>query len=352
MPRTYFCYNNSEIYSPMIIDLRSDTVTKPTPAMLDAMMSAPVGDDVFGDDPSVLALETKAAQLFGTEAALFCPSGTMTNQLAIKVHTRPGDEVICDKMSHIYLYEGGGTMANSQVSVKLLDGNRGRITAAQVAASFNNPDDVHCPLSSLVSLENTMNKGGGCYYQLPDIQAIRRVCDQKGLKLHLDGARLFNALVETGEAPAQYGSLFDSISICLSKGLGCPVGSLLLGRKALVQQARRVRKRWGGGWRQAGFLAAAGIYALDHHVNRLREDHQRAQQIGKMLERLPEVKEIFPIDTNIVIFRIAHASSAEYVRQLAERGILAVTFGPDLVRFVTHLDFGDDHLDALSKVLV
>lgn len=336
----------------MTIDLRSDTVTKPTQGMMEAMFNAQVGDDVFGDDPTVNALETKAAHLFGMEAALFCTSGTMTNQLAIKVHTHPGDEVICDKLSHIYLYEGGGTMANSHVSVKLLEGDKGRLSAAQVAASFNNAEDIHQPLSRLVSLENTMNKGGGCYYQLADIEAIRGVCDDKNLKLHLDGARLFNALVETNETPAQYGQLFDSISICLSKGLGCPVGSLLLGSHSFIKQARRVRKRFGGGWRQAGFLAAAGIYALDNHVARLKEDHQRARFIGKMLETRPEIVEIFPIDTNIVIFRIEHCSSAEYVKQLAEKGILAVTFGPDLVRFVTHLDFTDAMLDEMKKRLV
>lgn len=330
------------------IDLRSDTVTRPTQGMLDAMFSAQVGDDVFGDDPTVQALEAKTAALFGMEAALFCTSGTMTNQIAIKVHTQPGDEVICDKLSHIYLYEGGGTMANSQVSVKLLDGDRGRISAAQVAASFNNAEDIHQPLSRLVSLENTMNKGGGCYYQLSEIQAIREVCNDKGLQLHLDGARIFNALVETKEKPAQYGVLFDSISVCLSKGLGCPVGSLLIGSQAFIKQARRVRKRLGGGWRQAGYLAAAGIYALDHHVERLSEDHQRARAIGGMLSDRPEISEIFPIDTNIVIVRLANLSAVAYVQQLAEVGIRAVTFGPDLVRFVTHLDFTDAHLEQFG----
>ena len=239
-------------------------------------------------------------------------------------------------------------MANSQVSVKLLDGDRGRISAAQVAASFNNAEDIHQPLSRLVSLENTMNKGGGCYYQLSEIQAIREVCNDKGLQLHLDGARIFNALVETKEKPAQYGVLFDSISVCLSKGLGCPVGSLLIGSQAFIKQARRVRKRLGGGWRQAGYLAAAGIYALDHHVERLSEDHQRARAIGGMLSDRPEISEIFPIDTNIVIVRLANLSAVAYVQQLAEVGIRAVTFGPDLVRFVTHLDFTDAHLEQFG----
>lgn len=320
--------------------------------MLEAMFSASVGDDVFGDDPTVNALEEKAARLFGMESALFCASGTMTNQLAIRVHTRPGSEIICDKNSHIYLYEGGGIALNSFSSVKLLEGDRGRINAQQVRDAVNNPDDVHAAVSRLVSLENTMNKGGGCYYNLSDIQAIRLVCNEHGLGLHLDGARLFNALVETGESPLEYGRVFDSISICLSKGLGCPVGSLLLGTKDFVKQARRFRKVMGGGWRQAGYLAAAGIYALDHHVERLREDHIRAQAIGQMLQQLPEVEEIFPIDTNIVIFRLPETILAvDYVAQLAQKGIRAVTFGKHLVRFVTHMDFTDQQLEELGKRL-
>ncbi|RDB07276.1 threonine aldolase family protein [Runella aurantiaca] len=336
----------------MSIDLRSDTLTKPTQPMLEAMFSASVGDDVFGDDPTVNALEEKVARLFGMEAALFCASGTMTNQLAIRVHTRPGSEVICDKNSHIYLYEGGGIALNSFSSVKLLEGDRGRINAQQVRDAVNNPDDVHAAVSRLVSLENTMNKGGGCYYNLQDIQAIRLVCNEHGLGLHLDGARLFNALVETGESPVEYGRVFDSISICLSKGLGCPVGSLLLGTKDFVKQARRFRKVMGGGWRQAGYLAAAGIYALDYHVERLREDHARARAIGQMLQQLPEVEEIFPIDTNIVIFRLPETILAvDYVAQLAQKGIRAVTFGKHLVRFVTHMDFTDQQLEELGKRL-
>ncbi|MEI7587376.1 GntG family PLP-dependent aldolase [Runella sp.] len=334
------------------IDLRSDTVTKPTKEMLEAMFAAEVGDDVFGDDPTVNALEEKAAAQFGMEAALFCTSGTLTNQLAIRVHTRPGNDVICDKLSHIYLYEGGGIALNSLSSVKLLDGDKGRISANQVRDSINNPDDVHAPVSRLVSLENTMNKGGGCYYQFSEIEAIKEVCQGHGLALHLDGARLFNALVETGESTLQFGNVFDSISICLSKGLGCPVGSLLLGSKSFIKQARRFRKAMGGGWRQAGFLAAAGIYALDHHILRLREDHARARAIGQMLTHLPEVEEIYPIDTNIVIFRLPETILAtDYVAQLGQKGVRAVTFGKHLVRFVTHLDFTDNDLEDLKKRL-
>ena len=335
----------------MLIDLRSDTVTQPTAQMRQAMMDAPVGDDVFGDDPTVNELETKSAQLFGVEAALFCPSGTMTNQLAIRVHTRPGSEVICDRLSHIYLYEGGGVALNSFSSVRLVDGTRGMLTAQQVQDAIN-PDDIHAPVSRLVSLENTMNKGGGCYYHFEEFVKIKAVCTQHGLKLHLDGARLFNALVETTDAPHHYGAVFDSISICLSKGLGCPVGSVLLGSHDFMKQARRFRKVMGGGWRQAGFLAAAGVYALDNHVERLRQDHARARSIGEILKKRPEVQEIYPIETNIVIFRLPDSILAtDYVQQLATHGVKAVSFGKHLVRFVTHLNFTDDHLEEFQKVL-
>lgn len=337
----------------MTIDLRSDTVTRPTKEMQEAMWAAPVGDDVMGDDPTVNALQEKAAALFGMEAALFCPSGTMTNQLAIRVHTQPGSDVICDKNSHIYLYEGGGIMLNSFSSVKLLDGDRGRINASQVADAVSPEGDIHATVSRMVSLENTMNKGGGSYYDFNEIRKIRTVCDQNKLAFHLDGARLFNALVETGESEKQYGEVFDSISICLSKGLGCPVGSLLLGTQELITKARRFRKVMGGGWRQAGFLAAAGIYALDNHIQRLKEDHNRARAIGEIFLQKSEVEEIYPVDTNIVIIRIAHEISAQdYVRKLGESGILAVTFGKNLVRFVTHHDFNDDHLEELRKKLL
>lgn len=336
----------------MRIDLRSDTVTRPTKEMQEAMWSAEVGDDVFGDDPTVNALQEKTARLFGMEDAIFCPSGTMTNQLAIRVHTRPGSDVICDQYSHIYLYEGGGIMLNSFSSVKLLNGDRGRLTAQQIAEAISPEHDVHSTVTRLVSLENTMNKGGGCYYDFKAIGAIRDVCRERNIPLHLDGARLFNALAETGETPAQYGAVFDSISICLSKGLGCPVGSLLIGSKETIREARRFRKVMGGGWRQAGFLAAAGIYALDHHVERLRDDHRRARTIGEMFAARPEVEAVFPVDTNIVIIRLTDGlSETAYVKRLADAGILAVTFGKGLVRFVTHLDFTDDHLEAMHAIV-
>jgi threonine aldolase len=332
----------------MIIDLRSDTLTKPTAGMREAMFSAPVGDDVFGEDPTVNALEDKIAKLFGMEAAIFCPSGTMTNQIAIRLHTRIQTEVICHKYTHIYLYEGGGIMANSLASVKLLDGDLGKITAAQIAASIN-PDDIHAPETTMVSLENTMNKGGGSIYTLDEIKPIQALCQEKGLKLHLDGARLFNALVETGESPADWGAQFDTISICLSKGLGCPIGSVLLGTKSDIKRARKVRKVFGGGMRQAGFLAAAGIYALDHQVDRLKEDHARARKLGEMLLDLPVVSEVLPVATNIVIARLEGTTPEEFMGKLALKDIKSVKFGADLVRFVTHHDFGDDQLEEFGR---
>lgn len=334
----------------MLIDLRSDTVTKPTPAMLEAMFSAKVGDDVFEDDPTVNALEEKAAKLFGMEKALFCASGTMTNQIAINVHCKAGDEVICDKNSHIYLYEGGGTMANSHASVRLLHGDRGKISADDVLENIQ-PDNVHYPISRMVSLENTMNKGGGAIYDFEEIKKIRKVCNENGLILHLDGARLANAIVETNQTFADFGSVFDSISLCLSKGLGAPVGSLLLGNSAFIKQAKRVRKRFGGGWRQAGFLAAAGIYALDNHVDRLKEDHAKAKELAKIISSKTEIIDIMPVETNIVIFQLAKGLlSVDYVEMLKQKGILAATFGKDKVRFVTHLDFTDEHLEEFRRV--
>lgn len=334
-----------------MIDLRSDTITKPTKPMLEAMMSAEVGDDVFGDDPTVNALQTKIAAMFGMEAALYCPSGTMTNQIAMRIHTRPQDEVICHKYSHVYLYEGGGMMYNSMLSPKLLHGDRGRITADQVEQSIN-PDDIHYPKTRLVVLENTMNKGGGSTYSVDEIGKISKVCVQNNLILHLDGARLFNALVKTGDSPKQYGKLFDSISICFSKGLGAPVGSVLLASNEMIKEATRVRKVFGGGMRQAGYLAAACIYALDNHVKRLREDHLRAEKIGNILSLLPFIQEVMPVETNIVIARVVNSHSEQWLlEELKKQGILAVGFGKGLVRFVTHLDFNDEDLDKFEKAI-
>ncbi|MBS9525011.1 aminotransferase class I/II-fold pyridoxal phosphate-dependent enzyme [Litoribacter alkaliphilus] len=332
----------------MNIELRSDTFTKPTKGMMEAMFNAEVGDDVFNEDPTVSKLEQKLAEMFGMEAGLYCPSGTMTNQIAIRLHTGPQTEIICHKYSHIYLYEGGGIMSNSQASVKLLDGPLGKISPEDVEEAIN-PDDVHAPETTLVALENTMNKGGGSIYNLKEILPIKELCEKHGLKLHLDGARLFNALAVTGESPKDWGEAFDSISICLSKGLGCPVGSVLLGNAKFIHKARKVRKALGGGMRQAGFLAAAGIYALDHHVERLKEDHQRAERIGQILEQQEWVSEVFPVKTNIVIARLNDVAPAEMLERLKEQGIKAVKFGKDQVRFVTHLDFTDEHLEAFEE---
>ncbi len=335
----------------MPIDLRSDTVTKPTPAMLEAMMTAKVGDDVFGEDPSINALEAMAARLFGMEAALYCPSGTMSNQIAIKCHTQPGDEVICEKSSHVYIYEGGGIAFNSGSQVKALDGDLGRITASQVSLSIN-PDDVHRARTSLVSLENTCNRGGGAYYDLEEIKRIKQVCSDNQLKLHLDGARLFNALVATGQTAAAYGQVFDSISVCLNKGLGCPIGSILMGPAAFIRQARRVRKAFGGGLRQAGFMAAAGIYALEHNVARLATDHEHARRLGAALEKKDFVRSIMPVATNIVIFEVDQNGCArELAQQLKEKGILAIAIAANQIRFVTHLDISPAMVDEAVAVI-
>ena len=335
----------------MPIDLRSDTVTQPTAAMKAAMWEAPLGDDVFEEDPSLNALEQKAAKLFGHESALFCPSGTMTNQIALRVHTKPQDEVICDQRSHIYRYEGGGIANNSLISAKLLDGPRGILSPEMIVDGIN-PDDIHFPESTLVSLENTVNKGGGCYYTLDQISAIAALCKEKHLKLHLDGARLFNALVETGEDPTEYGKHFDSISVCFSKGLGAPVGSALLGSKDTIKRAKRVRKVFGGGMRQAGYLAAACIYALDHHVDRLKEDHQKAQALGDSLSSWALAEDVLPVDTNIVIVTLKDGFTPDQVlTQLQENGVLAVPFGKKEIRFVTHLDYSEAQLEKTLEII-
>jgi threonine aldolase len=333
------------------INLVSDTVTKPTPAMLEAMMQAEVGDDVFQQDPTINALEAKAAQMFGKAAALYCPSGTMTNQIALKVHTQPLDEVICDEYSHIYQYETGGYAFNSGISVNLLKGSNGKITAEQVAAAIK-PDYDWLPRTSLVVLENTCNKGGGSYYTLDEVKPIQDLCREKGLALHLDGARLFNALVETRETTEQVGAHFDSISICISKGLGAPVGSVLIGDRGFIKQARRFRKVMGGGMRQAGYLAAACIYALDHHVDRLKIDNDRAKLLGAQLEKCSYVSAVRPVQSNIVIFDVkAPYTAASFIDRLAEHDILASPFGPQTVRLVTHLDLSESMIEKTLDVL-
>lgn len=335
----------------MIIDLRSDTFTKPTAAMLEAMFKAPVGDDVFGEDPSVNKLEAMASEMFGMPAALFCPSGTMTNQIAIKCHTQPGDEVICDKVSHVYIYEGGGIAFNSASQVKAIDGHRGRITAEQVEEAIN-PDDVHKARTSLVCIENTANRGGGSCYDFSEIKKIKETCLQHGLSLHLDGARLWNALIAKNETARQYGEIFDSISVCLSKGMGTPVGSLLLGKIDFIKKARRVRKVFGGGMRQAGYLAAAGIYALENNIQRLAQDHQHAKEIATALSKKSFIGRIMPVETNIIIFEITgQYTASEFCKSLSKQDILCLPISATQVRMVTHLDFTKEMLKRLLGVL-
>jgi threonine aldolase len=335
-----------------MIDIRSDTVTQPTREMLAAMLQARVGDDVFGEDPTVNALQEKAAELFGKEAALFCPSGTMSNQIGIKIHTQPGDEVICDELAHVYLYEGGGIAANSGASVRLLKGHRGRFTAEQVRENINRRDDSHLPWTRVVAIENTVNKGGGSCWDLREIERIRAVCKEHDITMHLDGARLFNALVARNESPRDYGRLFDTLSVCLSKGLGAPAGSLLLGSRQLLAKAHRQRKVLGGGMRQAGYLAAAGLFALEHNVERLREDHAKAKALETELRAQPYVAEVLPVETNIVIFTLRQGISAEaFLQQLQHQRVRASGMGPRTVRFVFHLDVSDAQLDELLEAL-
>ncbi|HSI91789.1 MAG TPA: GntG family PLP-dependent aldolase [Adhaeribacter sp.] len=333
------------------IDLRSDTVTKPTKAMLEYMFQAETGDDVYGEDPTVNLLEKSCAQLFGKEAGLFCPSGTMTNQIAIKLHTEPLSEVICDQTAHIYNYEGGGIAFNSAASVCLIPGLRGKITADQVHESIR-PDNIHYPISRMVSLENTSNKGGGSFYTAAEIAPIAEVCRAGNLALHLDGARIFNALTASQEKPAQHGQYFDTISVCFSKGLGAPVGSVLLGTEVHIKKARRIRKVLGGGMRQAGYLAAAGIYALQNNLDRLAEDHKRARHLEEALKTCTFVAEILPVETNIVIFKLQSGIQPEaFLARLAQQNILASGFGPQQIRLVTHLDFDDEMLERTILAL-
>ena len=334
-----------------MINLISDTVTRPSKAMLEAMMAAPVGDDVFQEDPSVNALQEYAASLFGKEAALFCPSGTMTNQIAIKCHTAPLDEVICDHYSHVYQYETAGYAFNSGVAMNLLQGENGKITAPQVEAAIK-PVFDWLPISKLVVLENTCNKGGGSYYHLGEIDPIREVCQRRGLALHLDGARLFNALVETGETTEAVGQRFDSVSICISKGLGAPIGSLLLGERDFIRQARRFRKVLGGGMRQAGYLAAACTFALENNRDRLKMDNDRAKEIGTLLEELPYVEFVRPVRTNIIIFDLIPGFSSDaFFEQLKPLGINASGFGPRTIRFVFHLDITTEMFEQIKRIL-
>lgn len=334
-----------------MINLISDTVTKPTPGMLEAMMSATVGDDVFGEDPTVKELENKLASMFGKEKGLFCPSGTMSNQLALKCHTQPMDEVICDENSHIYHYENGGYAFHSGISIQLLPGQNGKITKEQVEKAVK-PDYDWLPRTRLVVLENSANRAGGNYYTCEEIRPISEFCRSKGFRIHLDGARLFNVLVETGESTAEVGTLFDSISICLSKGLGAPAGTVLLGDVDFIKQARRWRKAMGGGMRQSGYLAAAGIYALSHHIDRLKIDNKRAKQLELVLQECDYVAQVRTVRTNIVIFDLVPEVPAtlllDYFRS---KGLNASAFASHTVRLVTHLDITDEMISQASEII-
>ena len=335
-----------------MIDFRSDTVTKPSEMMREFMIRAEVGDDVFGEDPTVNELEKYAAGLFGKEAGLFCSSGTQTNQIAISVYCQPGTEVICHEDAHIYKYEGGGIARNANASVRLLKGNRGRLSADEISKWINNPDDVHLPLTALVSIEDTMNRGGGCVYDFAEIQRIREFCTKSGLPLHLDGARVFNALAVNGVDAKVYGDQFDSISICLSKGLGAPVGSVLIGSADFIRKARRVRKVMGGGMRQAGIIAAGGLFALKNNVDRLGDDHHRAKQLEVALNQVDWVEEVIPVETNIVVAILRDVQQQEEIlSRLKEKGILAVSFGTGMIRFVTHLDINEKDIEQCIQVI-
>jgi threonine aldolase len=334
------------------IDFRSDTITQPTDAMKNFMFQASVGDDVFGEDPTINLLEKETALRFGKEAALFCPSGTMTNQIAIAVHTNPRDEVICHQHSHIYLYEGGGPAWLSSVSLRLLDAPYGIITADQIEENIN-AENVHFPRTTLVSLENSMNKGGGACYSLSELQKIKNLCKKHQLSLHLDGARVFNACVAMGYSPMDMGNIFDSISICFSKGLGAPVGSVLVGSNEFIHEARRVRKVLGGGMRQAGFLAAGALYALRNHVDRLSIDHTRAKELSQVIENQTWVSSIFPVETNIIVFEVKPEIGGQKCLQLLNQaGIQASGFGKNFIRLVYHLDITEIQHENAKKIMM
>lgn len=336
----------------MEINLISDTVTKPTPEMLQAMFNAKVGDDVFKQDPTVNAFEKMVADLFGMEAALFFPTGTMANQTAIKLNTNPGDQIICDKWAHIHLYESGGASSNSGVNFNLLDGKRGMITAEQVKEGINDPDFYHTPLSKMVGIENTTNKGGGACYEIEELQKIKQVCTNHNLKYHLDGARLWNALVAKKQQPKQFGALFDTISVCFSKGLGAPIGSVLLADAETMHRALRIRKIFGGNMRQSGYLAAAGIYALQNNINRLEEDHRRAKELGQQLEKCSWVSKVEPVETNIIVFSVQpQIEDKLIIEKLKQKGIAISLLAKGKLRMVTHLDYRQVMHEYVLEVL-
>lgn len=340
----------------MEINLISDTITKPSVEMLQYMFNAEVGDDVYKQDPTVIAFEARLATMFGMEAGLFFPSGTMANQTAIKLHTQPGEQLIADKYAHVYNYEGGGVSFNSGVSCKLIDGDRGMITAEQVTEAINDPEFYHSPLTSLVCVENTTNKGGGACYELSELKKIKEVCVENNLKFHLDGARIWNAVVAKKQHPREFGALFDTISVCLSKGLGAPIGSVLLADKATIHRALRIRKILGGGMRQVGYLAAAGNFALDNNIAKLVDDHRRAKEIAAVLLKLPWIDQVEPVETNILIFSVHNGISEKLViEKLKERSIFISAMGQGKLRIVTHLDYKEVMhtyvLETLKKIV-
>ena len=335
----------------MEVDLRSDTVTKPTRGMRETIVAARVGDDVFGEDPTVMNLEKRVAEMFGKEAGLFCPSGTMANQVAVKVLTQPREEVICDNTSHVYLYEGGGLAFNSGLSVWTLQGDRGRITGDQVQEAVR-PDNDYSPRSRLVVIENTHNRGGGSVYTMDSIKDIRKTADKNDLYLHLDGARIFNAITAAGYTSHAIGKYFDTISVCMSKGLGAPVGSVLLSSAKWISEARKIRKVLGGGMRQVGILAAAGLYALDHHIPRLADDHRRAKDLEEVLLNCSFIREVLPVETNIIVAKLQPEFAVEpFVETLERKKIKVVPFGKQTIRLVTHLDFDDEQLQYVTETL-
>ena len=338
----------------MIVNLISDTVTTPSDGMLDAMFNATVGDDVFKEDPSVNIFENQVASLFGKEAALFFPSGTMTNQTAIKLHTQPGDQLICDHYAHIFNYEGGGVSFNSGVSCKMIQGERGKITSEQIKSCINSPDFYHSPRTSLVCLENTTNKGGGHCWDVNQFVKIKKICDENELGLHMDGARVWNSIVAKNNNPELYGNYFDTISVCLSKGLGCPVGSILVGKKKFIDKALRIRKILGGGMRQVGYLAAAGLYALENNLQRLSVDHQKAKEIASRFSSKDCINSVNEVETNIIILELNDSvEKQKIINHFSEKEIIFdwYSMGLKKIRIVTHLNYSDEDHKRLLQVV-
>ena len=337
-----------------MIDLRSDTITKPCAKMLDAMLKAKVGDDVYGEDPTVKRLENLVADYFGMDRAMFFPSGTMANQVAIKLHTNPGDQVIAHKYSHVYNYEGGGASFNSGVSFKLLDGEKGIFSTDELTSAINPKDFYHAPLSKLVSLENTTNKGGGHCWDFNDFESIKKICSDNNLGLHMDGARIWNSIIAKNDNPKLYGNIFDTVSVCLSKGLGCPIGSILVGKKNFIDKAIRIRKILGGGMRQVGYLAAAGLYAIQNNISRLLIDHERAKEISLKFLSKDFIKTINDVETNIIILELNDSVQKKIIIDYFSKNEIVFdwfSMGPEKIRIVTHLDYSIDNHNHLMEIV-